>query len=74
MQRSLHRRNAASCDIANFFERVAKNIHQDNAAAFRHRQAHECMQSGGGCLSLMNFVNWGGDHRYVLIAAQAPLP
>jgi hypothetical protein len=32
------------------------------------------MQSGGGCLSLMNFVNWGGDHRYVLIAAQAPLP
>jgi hypothetical protein len=32
------------------------------------------MQSGGGCLSLMNFVNWVGDHRYVLIAAQAPLP
>jgi hypothetical protein len=61
-------------DAADLLQRVAEHILQDDAAALRHRQAHECVQAGCCCLTLMNFVNRIGDHGHILVANEPLLP
>src|SRR5262245_32948992 len=41
IERGLDGGNAAVCDDTDLLKRVAEHVHQDHAAALRHRKAHE---------------------------------
>jgi hypothetical protein len=73
MQGALHGGNACRRHAGDFVERIAEHVHQDDAAALRHRQLHERAQAGRGRLPLGDLVDWIGDHGEVLIAAESLL-
>src|SRR6516162_4116090 len=47
MQGRLHGRNAHIHDAADFLEGIAEHVHEDDAAALRHRKAHEGLEARG---------------------------
>src|SRR5262249_10339669 len=53
MQCRLYGRNAHIHDAANLLEGIAEHVHEDDAAALRHRKAHEGPQASGRDLSIV---------------------
>jgi hypothetical protein len=62
MQRRFHRRQARFRDVGDLVERIAEHVHQDNAAALRHRQAHESPEADGGILAVFHRRGRISDH------------
>ena len=61
MQVRLHRGNARVEDAADLVKGIAEHVHQDDAAALAHRQAHQGAQAGGGGLAAFDLAIGVGD-------------
>src|SRR5258707_13627603 len=70
MQSALQRGNTDVSDRRNFIERIAEHVHQDHAAALRHRKAHEGAEAGCGELTVRGGVHRVENHLGVLIGVE----
>src|SRR2546422_8269881 len=68
MQCRLYGRNAHIHDAADLLEGIAEYIHEDDAAALRHRKAHEGPQAGGGDLPIVRDGYRVDDHVRICVS------
>lgn len=74
MQRGFDRRHGQAGDAADLLQRIAENVHQDDAAALRHRQPHEGAQACRGRLAIVHGGYGIGDHFRFLVGLDGISP
>jgi hypothetical protein len=74
MERGLDRRDAGVHHGADLIERIAEHVHEDDAAALRHRQAHEGAQARGRDLPVVRGDDGIDHHVRVLVGVGGLAP